>query len=105
MEAEATEQRIEKVGAKIATLERRVEQLEHDIANPQKSDGSKSFARAERGAINAGITALKWHRSEVEGIGDVVDALRRLVCALEAGAGVEHAKFDAMDALKEWEDT
>ena len=92
---------IENVGGKISTLQRLITRLDERIKTA--TPNTQSFMKEERGALVWGVEALKYHRSEVEGIGDVVDALRRLVGAIETGAGVEDAAGDAMDVLKEWD--
>lgn len=95
---------ITKVSARIGTLEKMLDRLEARMADPSTNDRTRAYMREECSAFRAGIAALKLYRADVDGIGDVVGALRRLVIALENGAGVEDAKWDAEQAIKEYDE-
>ncbi len=103
---------IKKVSARIAALERRAEFLEDQI-----EDGATgpilNFAKGELKALNAGITALRYHRAEVEGLDQPILALEELMQAAEATLGgipgsVERDRTLAairrsVELLAEWE--
>lgn len=89
---------------KIAALERRAAHLDERLASGRYGAVSDSFDKGERLAIEAGILALKYHRSEVEGIGDVVTALEAVVVAHATKSNMAPAIADARRALEEWGD-
>lgn len=75
---------IRNVSARIAALERRAEYLENRLQGGQtRSETAANFERAELAGVRAGIRALRWHRSEVEGLDDVVAALEELMTAID----------------------
>jgi hypothetical protein len=76
--------KIERVSAKIATLERRLEWLDERIARyaPDRDTGPRlNYDRAEREALYAAVRALKLLRAQLEPETDPVLALDELVFA------------------------
>ena len=94
---------IRHLAEKLDALQRRLDHVQTRLRDGGMSDGVRNFMAAERSALEAALDALRYHRSEVQGIGDVVAALRRLAAAVEVKAGVEDAFCEACDTLKEWD--
>src|SRR3990167_10580420 len=95
---------IEKVNLKIGKLEELIDRYDTKISNCV-NPGTLGYMKQERAALKAGLAALRYHRAEVEGVGDILGALRRLVNAMEVGSGVEDARYDAANVLRDWMDT
>jgi len=95
--------RIERVGAHIANLERRLEWLRERISKPDRKDGARSFDVSESKALEAAIRALSYYRSAIAPETDPVLALAELLDATEAGEAerVEEARRRARRVLRE----
>lgn len=70
--------RIERVNAKIGSLERRLAHLEDRVRMGDKPR-QRSFDEAEAEALRAGIAALRYHRAALDAETDPVLALSELV--------------------------
>lgn len=85
--------RIERVSAKVATLERRIDWLRRRIGERDRNERQVSFDVAEVDALEAGIVALRYHRAALDADTDPVLALAELLDATEVaqGSGSVHA--------------
>ncbi len=70
---------INRIGTRIATLERKEEHLENRIDRGQGSAASLEFDRTELLAVREALRALKLHRSLVERMPNAFTVLRELV--------------------------
>ena len=76
--------RIERVNAKIGTLERRIEWLRSRLAEANRGDRNdrqQTFDRAEVEALEAACAALRYHRQALDAETDPVLALSELLDA------------------------
>lgn len=89
---------IDRVSAKIATLERRAEWLETRIARGT-DERARSFDEAEHSALEAAIKALKYHRAALEPETDPVLILQELVDSLDEAEFI-HLPDRLRDAAK-----
>ncbi len=98
---------IKRVAAKIGTLERRAEHLSNQIQANNGSGQSLGYARAELGALESAVEALRFHRVAQGEMDDPVAALAELVEAVEASDPVDGAAAlgRARDVLQAWTKT
>lgn len=87
-EVAAMAPQIDRVSAKIATLERRAEWLEKRLSDP-RNDRTRSFDEAEHSALEAAIKALNYHRAALDPETDPVLALSELVDSIDEGISKE----------------
>lgn len=93
--------RIERVNAKIGTLERRIEWLRQRLAAGDRPERQQTFDRVEVEALEAACAALRYHRQALDADTDPVLALAELNDALEAlwespDASSLHGKYVAV---------
>ncbi len=95
---------LKRVSSKIATLERRADHLEGQLSEWRGSPHGRDFARAELSAVKAGVAALRYHRSEIEGLDQPILALQELVEAVkeEAAWAKSPEVLRASAILEEW---
>ena len=74
---------IERLNARIATLERRLDHLYERINDERRSESQKSWDRSEAAALEAALRALRFHRAAADEHTDPVAALAALVEAAE----------------------
>lgn len=106
---------IEHASGKIAQLERMLQFRESRIAENERSGRVDHFLRAEVSSLQAAIAALRFHRSQVDAITGMADALGSLMVAVEgtdapeteadAEADLEAACATAREVLASWEAT
>lgn len=70
---------VERVNAKIASLERRAEHLQRRIKEHTTADRGRSFDITELQGIEAGISALRVHRSLLDPVTSPVLALAEML--------------------------
>lgn len=81
-----TAPRIERVGAHIANLERRLEWLKERIALPDRNERVRSFDVSEAKALEAAIRLMQFYRVALEPETDPVLALAELLDVTEIAA-------------------
>jgi hypothetical protein len=95
--------RIERVGAHVANLERRLAWLKERLANPDRGERVRAFDASEAKALEAAIRLMQFYRHALDPETDPVLALDELVNASESDddARYEAALLRAKRVLKE----
>lgn len=75
--------RIERVGAHVANLERRLAWLKERLANPDRGERVRAFDASEAKALEAAIRLMQFYRHALDPETDPVLALDELVNAVD----------------------
>lgn len=84
--------RIERVGAHVANLERRLAWLKERLSNPDRGERVRAFDASEAKALEAAIRLMQFYRHALDPETDPVLALDELVNATE---GDDDDRLDA----------